>query len=254
MSADLSAVRAIYFDLDDTLCGYWDACKAALRIAFQQHPAGDADPETMVRHWAAAFRVFGKNLKQTHWYPVYLKTGKPTRIEQMRLMLESFDIHDQDHAERLAETYSVERDRALRLFPESHEVLELLTGRYPMGLITNGPADIQRQEINTLGIEHFFDHIYIEGELGEGKPLPSVFERARRAVGCEPHQVLMVGNSYGHDIKGAIEAGWRTVWIRRSSDVPPSADGNAQPEERPEGDPAPDMVIGDLREFLPALG
>lgn len=31
----LSGVKAIYFDLDDTLCAYWDACKQGLRETFE---------------------------------------------------------------------------------------------------------------------------------------------------------------------------------------------------------------------------
>jgi putative hydrolase of the HAD superfamily len=30
MPPDFSQVRAVYFDLDDTLCAYWDASKIAL--------------------------------------------------------------------------------------------------------------------------------------------------------------------------------------------------------------------------------
>ena len=36
-SPDLSGVRAVYFDLDDTLCAYWEASKFALRRAFEDH-------------------------------------------------------------------------------------------------------------------------------------------------------------------------------------------------------------------------
>lgn len=252
-SSKFAPVKAIYFDLDDTLCGYWDASKAGLTQAFAQHGPAGFTPEEMKGHWGEAFRKFSPTLKATHWYEEYLTSGQPTRTEQMRLTLKEVGIEDEELAQNLSETYMVERDKALSLFHDAIEVLEALKGKYPLGLITNGPADIQRQEINTLKIGHYFDNIYIEGELRIGKPAPIVFEKARAAVGVEPHEILMVGNSYGHDIAAAITAGWQTAWIRRPSDVPPSARFSGEPEVLPPGSPQPTLIIHELSELLPEL-
>lgn len=255
MIEGIQAIQAIVFDLDDTLCGYWDASKAALREAFETHPVKGHDPEAMVRHWAAAFREFSPTLKKTGWYEGYLKQGEPTRTEQMRLTLARAGSDDAEHAQRLGDAYGALRNRNLALFPEALGVLLALQGKYPMGILTNGPADIQRQEVDTLGIESFFKGIYIEGEMGLGKPHREVFQRIERDFGIAPEHFLMVGNSYAHDIQPAIEAGWHAVWIRRPSDVPPSADGvTSSPESKPEGAPDPDAIIGDLRELLPMIG
>lgn len=246
-------VKAVYFDLDDTLCAYWDASKVGLRKAFELHAPAGHSPEQMVEHWARAFRAFCPSVKGSEWYDSYLKGGEPTRTEQMRLTLLEIGVHDLELAHTLSHTYMVERDKALKLFPETLEVLNALRGRYPMGLITNGPADVQRQEVATLGLSEYFDPILIEGEMGEGKPLMSVFRRAERLIGAKPEQILFVGNSYLHDIKPAIEAGWSAVWVRRDSDVPPSAKDSRPHKEMGSSDPQPDAMIGDLRELLPML-
>ncbi len=248
-SPDFSQVRAVYFDLDDTLCAYWDATKIGLRQSFDTHPVPGLSTDEMVRHWAAAFREFAPTLKKTGWYEGYLKSGEATRIEQMRLTLERVGVQDANHAHDLGQTYMELRDKALVLFPDALDLLDYLKPKYPMGLITNGPADIQRQEIATLNLGAYFEpRIYIEGEMGEGKPLASVFGRAREAVGLEPHEILFVGNSFDHDIAPAIQYGWRTVWVRRDSDVPPSADPETEskPKEKPEGSPDPDAVVDHL--------
>jgi putative hydrolase of the HAD superfamily len=247
---DLRGIRAVYFDLDDTLCGYWDASKLALHQTFVQHAPEGRTPEEMVQAWATAFRSFAPNLKKTGWYAGYLLKGEPTRTEQMRRTLAEIGIVDEERAQALSETYMRLRDGNLRLFSDALEVLTDLKARYPLGLITNGPADIQRQEIATLGIESFFDHFFIEGELGEGKPKPAVFERATQAMGCAPEEILMVGNSFAHDVVPALAAGWHAIWIRRASDVPPSA---THPEIPPEGAPIPDAVVGSLTEVRALL-
>jgi putative hydrolase of the HAD superfamily len=247
MSKDKANVKAIFFDLDDTLCAYWEASKIGLRSAFENHgPAGHTADE-LLQSWAAAFREFSPTLKQTGWYEGYCVSGEPTRTEQMRLTLERLGINDAEMANNLSNAYREGRNNALRLFPEAVEVLQTLQRQYPLGLITNGPADIQREEIATLHIAHYFDHIFIEGEMMEGKPLQAVFRRAEAAVGLQPYEILFVGNSYGHDIKPALEAGWHAIWVKRDTDVPPS---RSKGEDKPAGDPEPDLTVDDLRDVL----
>jgi putative hydrolase of the HAD superfamily len=248
-------VRAVFFDLDDTLCQYWEAARAALFIAFEREKPDGFTAEQMVELWAVAFRKFIKEVNHPDWYSQYLKSGEITRTEAMRRALAEANVIDEERAVRLSQTYMKERDRRLSLFDDSIEVLDLLKPLYPLGLITNGPADVQRQEVATLKIESYFKTILIEGEMGEGKPKLSVFRRAESNVGSTPSATLFVGNSYAHDIRPAIEAGWRTAWIRRPTDIPPSAGpGGSAVELKPQDAPEPDITINNLRELLPHLG
>jgi putative hydrolase of the HAD superfamily len=249
-----SRVKAIYFDLDDTLCGYWLASKAGLRATFDQHPVPAYTTNDMISAWGKTFRDFSPELKEkTQLFHEYLSSGTVTRTHQMALTLLSLGIDDNELAKRLSQSYMVERDRNLKLFPDAVEVLEKLHGKYPLGLITNGPADIQNQEVDTLRLRDLMDNIFIEGEMRIGKPHQVVFDQAAEAVKCMADQILMVGNSYGHDIKPAIEYGWVTAWIRRDTDVPISSN-SGKPEEKPAGEPEPDITINDLTELLPLLG
>jgi putative hydrolase of the HAD superfamily len=242
--------KGIFFDLDDTLCAYWDACKVGLRRAFEAH---GHEPEVMVGHWAAAFRDFSKEIKSPDWYSGYLLSGERTRTEQMRRALLRVGVEDAELAARLSQSYMEERHRELNLFPDAMDLLTDLKGRYSLGLMTNGPADIQRQEVEKLEIGHFFDPILIEGEMGVGKPKPVVFDRAEALMNLTGAEILMVGNSYSHDIRPALERGWQAIWIRRPSDVPPSANNDAVPEERPTDSPAPTAVISQLLDLRPWL-
>jgi FMN phosphatase YigB (HAD superfamily) len=251
--AELADVQGIYFDLDDTLCGYWSASKMALRGAFAAAFPED-DPHDWVRRWATAYRKFAPEVKTPRWYAGYLHEGGPTRTEQMRMALAEGGIHDAELARRIGDHYAAQRLAGLNLFPDARALLDELRPRYPLGLITNGPADVQRHEIAQLGIGDYFPHVFIEGEQGIGKPESEVFQRAAAAMNLPPDRLLMVGNSYHHDILGAIEQGWRTVWIRRESDVPPSASDGAEPEQRPDHLPAPDAVISSLSELRALLG
>jgi putative hydrolase of the HAD superfamily len=212
----LSSVRAIYFDLDETLCAYWVASLTGLHKAFVQHPPNDDGPDQWIERWRAAFSEFLPEVKTAGWYSKYLVSGEPTRTEQMRRTLRQAEIDNVGLAKELSDAYADHRDRALRLYDDAVEMLHYLSQRYPLGLITNGPADVQRQEVMTLGIEPYFKAIFIEGEQGEGKPERSVFERAEAAMGLSGPELLMVGDSFDHDIVPALEAEWKAVWIVRS--------------------------------------
>jgi putative hydrolase of the HAD superfamily len=250
----LSGTKAIFFDLDDTLCAYWDASKAALRKTFEALAPPGVSPEQMLMAWAAAFRDFSPALKESEWYPTYLKCGEPTRTEQMRRCLQELGIRDDALSRRLSERYAAERDAELKLFPDAIEVLATLSARYPLGLLTNGPADVQRQEIETLGIERFFRVILIEGEMGVGKPHPDVFRQATASLGFEPHEMVFVGNHYHHDIAPALERGWKAIWIRRPSDVPPSATGREEPVKTAGPELPATAIVSSLSELLPLFG
>jgi putative hydrolase of the HAD superfamily len=245
-------IKFVYFDLDDTLCGYWDASKAALRTTFELHGPEGFTPEEMVIHWAEAYREYAPLIKTPEWYPQYLESGDVTRKEHMRRVLARMEIVDDEITQKLADHYRYQRNANLQLFPDAISVLTELKKHFGIGLITNGPADIQREEIATLGIEGFLDHVWIEGEMKEGKPKVGVFDRATAAAGVSREEILMVGNSYGHDIEPAIRYGWKTAWIRRPSDVPPSAK-HTEPESRPADKPEPTVEIGSLSELLPLL-
>ena len=247
-------VKAVYFDLDDTLCGYWLASRAGLRATFEKHPVAGKTTEEMIQAWGNTFREYSPELKEkTKLYHEYLTSGTITRTHQMQLTLLSLGIDDMELTKDLSESYMFERDRNLKLFPESVSVLTALHRDYPLGLITNGPADIQNQEVDTLKIRPFFKNIFIEGELRIGKPHQVVFDQAASAVNLPADQLLMVGNSYGHDIEPAIEYGWVTAWVRRDTDVAISS-RTGLPEAIDESRPKPDIIISDLSDLLPLLG
>lgn len=234
-------IKAIFFDLDDTLCAYWAASRKGLRQAFDEDGFGE-ESGAAVEAWKKVFKSFSPEIKKSHWYERYLESGEPTRTEHMRRMLAEMGREDMARATRLSERYAHFRDRNLCLFDEAVDVLEFLRGKFKLGLITNGPADIQRQEIATLEIEKYFDHILIEGEFKIGKPHLEIFDDARSQWGYEPDEMLFVGNAFEHDVQGAKNAGWHALWV------------NKDEEPNPGTQPQPDATITDLWEVVEWLG
>ena len=116
--------------------------------------------------------------------------------------------------------YADARERslaALRLYDDALETLRALRARgIKVGVLTNGPSDLQRSKLRTLRLEDELDAVAISGEIGAAKPDPAAFEAAVRMLGCEPAEVAMVGDHVVNDVAGALAAGLgAAVWVER---------------------------------------
>ena len=114
-----------------------------------------------------------------------------------------------------------------------------LSGRLPLGLVTNGAPDLQHFKIDASGLRPYFQTIVVSGEVGIGKPHPRPMQVALHQLGCDPARAAMVGNSLSSDIAGAQNTGVHAIWINR--DGAPLT-----------GDAHPDTTITSLNE-LPGL-
>ena len=107
------------------------------------------------------------------------------------------------------------RQHEIRMTEEMERMLEELSRKMTLGIITNGPSEHQRDKVRALGVERWIpmERIWISGDLGVGKPHKEIFEAAREKLGLKPEELCFVGDAYGHDILGAKGAGWKAVWF-----------------------------------------
>jgi len=228
----LHPVRAVVFDLDGTLCDYTTTVRDALAQALRRtgQPAdrlGDLD--------AAAARY------DDLWEEISIDGHRAGSLREaiMARLLEEREISDPRLASELTAHYTQIRFPSLRLFPGVLELLRDLQVRYSLGLLTNGPSDMQRPKIAHLQIEPFFDAIVISGEVGVHKPDPVAFELVLDRLDRPAGEAIYIGNSLPTDIAGAKAAGLQAAWVNRDGRT---ADGAA-----------PDLVVEqtvDLREVL----
>ncbi len=98
-------------------------------------------------------------------------------------------------------------------------------------MVTNGPADLQRDKFNALGVGKLVKAVVISGEHGVAKPDPAIFQLALAELGSDPKDAWCVGDSLATDVAGAHRAGITAIWLNRpehevaSSDAPPRIEG-----------------------------
>jgi putative hydrolase of the HAD superfamily len=225
-------LRVITFDLDDTL---WD-----LRPVLVQAEQALADwakgrcPELVERFDRAALMALRLELMSSR--PELAHRISDVRIESLRMALEQCGRSAQEALALAREGFEVfiAARHGVTPFEGVEECLEALQGRYRLGVITNGNADVFR-----LPVGRFFDFAVRAETLSAAKPDPRPFTEALRAAEADASETLHVGDHHDHDIAGAIGVGMRSVWF------------NPKAREWP-GSTAPD---GEFRRFaeLPGL-
>jgi len=99
-----------------------------------------------------------------------------------------------------------------QLIPGTDEMLTILSGRYPLGLLTNfthPPAALKI--IDMVGLSAFFRTVLISGEIGYRKPHPYVFNRLTDDLGVRSDEIVFVGDDPESDVQGALNCGIRAV-------------------------------------------
>lgn len=92
------------------------------------------------------------------------------------------------------------------LYPEVREVLEALTGKFRLAVISNFDGRL-RMILEHLRVSKFFSHVFLSSELGADKPDPEIYRRALRLSGTRPDETLHVGDDPERDWEGASAAG-----------------------------------------------
>lgn len=141
------------------------------------------------------------------WAPTFRRASWATGLQPFNAM---------DQSAELAERYRNERRSAYRLFPDALDVLsQFRAAGWRLGIVTNGPPDLQREKVQTTGLTEYVDVVVVSGEVGTGKPDPAIFAVALDRLEVPQSAAVMIGDSIERDMKGAQLTGMRTVWRPR---------------------------------------
>lgn len=224
--------QAILFDLDDTLFSLRGCEAQALQRTLESAdmlasaPGDFTERYTAISsgYWAAAgFRRYSREEVVAHSWRDFLS--------QLGM--------DLGQARELAARYWLEFCRSSALKPGAEETLRSLSGRYRLGMITNGYSDSQRGRLQAAGWLRVFDPLLISEEAGAAKPDARIFDMALSQLGLPGDAVLYVGDSLSHDREGCLRAGVDFCHV-----CPDGVAGEATGVKH---------RIGDLRELIPLL-
>ena len=203
---DMTIIKAISLDLDDTLWPVWPVIERA-----------EAALNTWLGRNAPMTAALFANPGARHDIREHIVRSRPElkhnlsaiRREAIRVAL----YRSQENpllADEAFEVFFAARHE-VTLFDDAVLALEFLSARYPVVALSNGNADIAR-----IGLGPYFQAAISAQAFGVGKPDPRIFHAAAGAVNVQAHQVLHVGDDATLDVLGALNAGMQTAWVNRA--------------------------------------
>lgn len=197
-------IRAITFDLDYTL---WDLGHVLPRAEQRQYDYLVANyPRVCERYSLEDFTALRLQLAEQRADLRHNVTELRREVLRTTALACGYDDSLVDPAFQVF----IDARHEVEPFEDALPLLESLKGRYVLGVITNGNADVRR-----LGLGGYFDFAVSPMDVGAAKPDRVIFEAACNRAGVQPEQVVHIGDEPQSDVIGAARYGMVPVWLRR---------------------------------------
>lgn len=194
------------FDLDDTLFDHLGTARAAFTATCADEPAlCGADLDALSQH-------YGELLEELH--PRLLASElsvAAARQQRFGRLLASYGL-GAAAANEVAVRYYAHYRQLRRPLPGAVPLLGALVARYRLGIITNNCLAEQQDKLRCLGLTDLLPGLVTSEEVGAVKPDLRIFAVALwrwrgwgwPRLGVAPAEVVLVGDSWGADIEGAL--------------------------------------------------
>jgi len=198
-------IKHIFFDLDHTLWDFETNSARAFDFIFMDNKV-EVDLNSFLRIYAPINHKYWKLYREE-------KVSKPTlrynRLKETFNLL-NYNISD-DLINHLAIVYIDNLPNYNMLFEGTIEVLDYLSPKYEMHIITNGFEEVQTKKMEKSGIKKYFDKIITSESVGVKKPNPKIFKHALGITDTTADKSLMIGDNLEADIRGAQQIGMHTI-------------------------------------------
>ena len=204
-------VRAICFDLDNTL---WDVWPVIVRAEQKMYDfLAQRYPRVVASITLEMMRTAREQTAAAH--PQMRHDFTFLRKQTLREHAREFG-YAEAMVEEAFEAFIRARNE-VDLYPDVLPALDRLAARYRLFTASNGNADLGR-----IGIAHFFERTVAARHVGALKPDPTIFHKVIEGTDLQAHEVVYVGDDPLLDVEGARGAGMQAIWIdRQGGEWPP---------------------------------
>ncbi|MCB5168560.1 HAD family hydrolase [Streptomyces bambusae] len=213
-------IRAVLWDIDDTLFDYTGADRTGLarHLAAEGLTGRFGDDAAALALW--------REVTETHW--ARFAAGGISFADQRRERVRDFlgdPGMDDAGADAWIERYIAYFKAEWTVFPDVVPVLDRLADSHRHGVLSNSTFANQDPKLRTLGLRDRFEVLVCAAELGVSKPEPEAFLLACKALGLPPAEVAYVGDQPEIDGRGARDAGLLSFWLDREGGRGPAPEG-----------------------------
>lgn len=211
MNEKMKGIVTVFVDIDDTLWWFTENSKLALRHTF------DAFDISSVCTYERFKEVYlKKNLELWNLYHHGLIDKDFLVNERFRFTLKECGY--KGDVEKMCHLLDEEYLRFLALqpttIPGARQLLEYLVAKgYDVNTLSNGFQGTQQQKLISGGLSDLIHRNVLSDDCGITKPQRGIFDYALEQCGAEAATTVMIGDNPDADIKGAHDAGWRTIYF-----------------------------------------
>jgi len=206
----------VFFDLDHTLWDFDRNSKLAFYRVFLKHNI-DMDVADFIRVYEPINFDYWKLFREERVTKEELRRGRLT--DAFKTFKIEFPL---DLIDALAEAYIEELPIDNHLFDDAEEVLDYLSKKYLLHIITNGFHEVQNLKLKNSGISKYFRTVTTSEEVGLKKPNPVIFKTALEKAVAQPKKSIMIGDTFEADILGAESVGMETIFYNYRNDKVPT--------------------------------
>lgn len=207
----MKGIVTVFVDIDDTLWWFTENSKLALRHTF------DAFDISSICTYERFKEVYlKKNLELWNLYHHGLIDKDFLVNERFRFTLKECGY--KGDVEKMCHLLDEEYLRFLALqpttIPGARQLLEYLVAKgYDVNTLSNGFQGTQQQKLISGGLSDLIHRNVLSDDCGITKPQRGIFDYALEQCGAEAATTVMIGDNPDADIKGAHDAGWRTIYF-----------------------------------------
>ncbi|MES2106365.1 MAG: HAD family hydrolase [Pseudomonadota bacterium] len=205
----IKAVKAVLFDLDETLWPVAPVIQHAEAMLFQWMSVNT--PQVAQNYSIERMRSQRKEMMSTD--PRFQYDLWALRHAMLTRLFAEFG-EDTAKADLAMAVFADARNK-VDLFDDVLPALDQLRQRLTLGSVSNGFADLQ-----AIGLAPYFKVSIAAHTFGCAKPDPRIFAAACEALQMQPQDVLFVGDDLLLDVEGAQRAGMQAVWVDRKQLLP----------------------------------
>ena len=212
-------IKLVTFDLDDTL---WDVRPALKRAEAAQWDWLERQyPGRIARSHKEQMANVRRQLLEEPPHLIHHISVFRERVIGRLLVAAGVSAPEAEAAAAEAFARFLRARQQVDVFAEARPMLDTIAGRYTLGALTNGNADVYS---TTLG--PYFTFAFKAEDVGASKPAPELFAAAANAADVAPHEIAHVGDHMEHDVEGAQRFGAKAIWFSPSGETSEQADAS----------------------------
>ena len=202
----------LFFDLDHTLWDFERNSKLTFKKIFSelkiQIPLAD-----FIKNYRPI------NLYMWKKYRENLISQEELRYVRLKKTFDSLNkIVETKIINNISELYIKYLSSYPHLFPGTINVLNELSCRYNLHIITNGFKNIQYNKLESSGILNFFKNVFTSEDFGYKKPHPLIFKKALKVADARAGSAIMIGDNLEVDILGSMQQGMQAIHFNSNND------------------------------------